>query len=307
VNAARRTIALAALFTVLSAAGAPSASGPSPARGRQAPAAGQPEAVSLLGKPLFRTPATGEELAKLEIGLREAAKKLEAEPDSAEALILYGRALSGLWRYNEAIDAYSRGIAAHPDDARLYRHRGHRYISVRKFDLAVADLARAAELEANDFDIWYHLGLAHYLRGEFALAEPAYRSALEAAGDEGSVIAVANWLTLTLRRLGRTADAAKVLGAIREGMEAGENIAYYDLLLFYKGLKKEADIEKAAAASDLDLATRGYGLACWRLVNGDKDGAMALLRKILAIPYWPAFGYVAAEAEIHRTRRADGR
>jgi tetratricopeptide (TPR) repeat protein len=271
------------------------------------PAGERPETVSLLGKPLFRTPATGEALAKLESALRDAARKLEAEPDDPEALILYGRALASLWRYRDAIDVYSRGIAARPDHAMLYRHRGHRYITLRKFDEAAADLARAAELNGDDFDIWYHLGLAHYLKGEFGSAGSAYLKCREAAKDEGSVIAVSNWLYLALMRQGQKAEAAKVLDGIKEGMEAGENISYYNLLLFDKGLKTEGELESAAAASDLELATTGYGLACRRLVRGEKDKALATFRKIVALPYWPAFGYIAAEAELHRAAPPAGK
>jgi Flp pilus assembly protein TadD len=261
---------------------------------------GEPEVVSLLGKPLYRTPALGEALAKLEGGLRDAAHKLEADPANPDNIILYGRALAALWRYRDAIGVYTRGISAHPDHAMLYRHRGHRYISVREFDKAAADLARAAEINGSDFDIWYHLGLAHYLQGEFARAEAAYLECRKAAKDEGSVIAVSNWLYIALRRQGKSVEAAKVLDGIREGMEAGENGAYYNLLLFYKGMKAESSLEAAAASSDLDLATTGYGLASWHLYNGTKDKAFALFGKIVGIPYWPAFGFIAAEAELHR-------
>lgn len=295
-------LVIAALALALSGVGTPSAAAQ---RGRDL---GAPEVVSLLGRPLYRTPAEGEEaLAKLESGLEDAGRKLEGDPANVEAIILYGRALAGLWRYHEAIDAYTRGLAAHPSEAMLYRHRGHRYISIRDFGAAVSDLSRAAELKTDDFDIWYHLGLAHYLKGDFALAEPAYRMCLECAKDEGSVIAVANWLYITLMRRGDTADAAKVLDQIREGMDAGENGAYYGLLLFYKGLRTEAELEKVAARSALDLATTGYGLACWHLYRGDTEEALASFERIVAIPYWPAFGFIAAEAELHRAGRIPGR
>ncbi len=260
-----------------------------------------PEAVSLLGRPLFRAPATGEALAKLETGLQEAAAKLEADPDDPETVILYGRALSGLWRYRDAIDAYTKGIAAHPDHAMLYRHRGHRYISVREFDKAVADLARAAELNDHDFDIWYHLGLAHYLKGEFDKAETAYVHCREASHDDGSIIAVSNWLYLALMRQGKSEEAAEVLEGITDGMDAGENVSYYNLLLFDKGLKTASELETAAVASDLEMATTGYGLACRLLIRGETDKAGGMFRKIVALPYWPAFGFIAAEAELYRS------
>lgn len=262
----------------------------------------EPEVISLLGKPLFRAPAEGEALVRLEAGLKEAGARLEANPDDPEALITYGRALSGLWRYHEAIAIYSRGIEAHPDYAMLYRHRGHRYISTRQFDKALADLSRAAELNDRDFDIWYHLGLAYYLKGEFDKAKPAYLRCLEVSKDDGSIIAVSNWLYLTLRRQGQDEEAQKILDGIKEGMEAGENISYYNLLLFDKGLKSEEELEKAAAASDLNMATTGYGLACRLLIRGDKEKAFEMFRRIVALPYWPAFGYIAAEAELARVQ-----
>ncbi len=266
----------------------------------QKPTADEPEVVSLLGRPLYRTPGEGEALAELETSLREAALKLEADPGNPETIILYGRALAGLWRYHDAIDVYTRGIAAHPDLAMLYRHRGHRYISVREFGKAAADLARAAELNDHDFDIWYHLGLAHYLLGDFDKALPAYERGLAVAEGDDSKIAISNWLNITLLRLGQKAEADALLEMITEGMEVVENRSYYDLLLLYKGLKPASDIEARAAASDLDLATTGYGIGGWHLTKGDTEKAREIFRKIVETKYWPAFGFIAAEAELSR-------
>jgi hypothetical protein len=64
-------------------------------------------------------------------------------------------------------------------------------------------------------------------------------------------------------------------------------------------VKKQSDLEAGAAASDLDLATIGYGLACWHLYSGDREKAVAYFRKIVALPYWPAFGFIASENELH--------
>src|SRR4030042_4145469 len=108
----------------------------------------EPEVVSLLGKKLYAAPAEGEELAKLQGTLEEAARALETSPDNLEAIIVYGRALAGMWRYHDDIEVYSKGIKVHPDEAMLYRHRGHRYISIRKFGKAASDMAKAAALNA---------------------------------------------------------------------------------------------------------------------------------------------------------------
>jgi len=262
----------------------------------------EPEVVSLLGRKLFAAPAEGEELAKLQANLEEAIRAVEADPDSVETIIAYGRALAGLWRYHEAIEVYSKGIAAHPDEAMLYRHRGHRYISIRDFAKATSDMAKAAALNDKDFDIWYHLGLAHYLRGEFDKARAAYESCLKVAGDEDAKIAVSNWLYAALRRLGQKEDAARVLGGISEGMKVEENTSYLNLLLFFKGLKTEDDVLTWAANSGLDAATVGYGIGCWHLYSGRKEKASGFFEKIVTGRYWPAFGFIAAEAELARMK-----
>jgi len=262
----------------------------------------EPEVISLLGKKLYATPAVGEELLKLRDELREAVKKVEANPEDPENIIMYGRRLAYLWRYHKAIDVYSKGIEKFPEYAMLYRHRGHRYISVRQFDRAVADLTRASELNDHDFDIWYHLGLAHYLKGEFQQALNAYRNCMKVAENDDSKIAISNWLSITLRRLGKEDDALRVLDGIREGMEVEENQSYYDLLLFYKGQKTEAEISAMAEALDVNMATIGYGVGCWYLYNSQKEKAVVYFKKIVGGKYWPAFGFIAAEAELARMK-----
>jgi tetratricopeptide (TPR) repeat protein len=263
----------------------------------------KPEIISPLGKKLYAHPATGEDLVKLEADLKEAAKNLEADPENPETIIMYGRRLAYLWRYHEAIAVFSEGIAKYPENAMLYRHRGHRYISIRDFDKAVSDMTKASELNDHDFDIWYHLGLAHYLKGEFENALRAYEACLKTAQDDDSKIAICNWLYITLRRLGKREEAQKILESIVEGMEVGENQSYYDLLFLYKGLKSEADMEAAATASALDLATVGYGMGAWYLYNRDVEKAKEIFSKIVETEYWPAFGYISAETELVRMRR----
>ena len=96
----------------------------------------KPEATSLLGQPLF-APEVPEETRKgLEESLAKATADFAKAPDSVDAAIALGRRHAALGQYREAIDVYTRALAKHPDDARLYRHRGHRYITVRELDKA---------------------------------------------------------------------------------------------------------------------------------------------------------------------------
>jgi tetratricopeptide (TPR) repeat protein len=259
-------------------------------------AQGEPEAISPLGAKFF---AQNDEKGEI----TAARDKLAADPKNIDLLIALGRAQATVWHYRDAIATYTRGIEIAPNDARLYRHRGHRYISIRAFDKARADLQRAAEINANDFDIWYHLALSHYLLGDLSKAEDAYRKCLavaEKAANDDSIIAVSDWLYMTLRRAGKKDEAAKVLARIKPEMKVVENKSYFDRLLFYQGLKKETDLVNVEKATDLEIATVGYGLGNWHFYNGDRKKAEDYFRRIVSGKYWPAFGFIAAETELSR-------
>jgi tetratricopeptide (TPR) repeat protein len=191
---------------------------------------------------------------------------------------------------------------------------------VRELDRAAADFEKAAELIAGQPDeiepdglpnaqniptstlqsnVWYHLGLAYYLKGDFERALPAYHECLKVSTNLDMLVATTHWLYMTLRRLGRDAEAEKVLAPIQAGMDILENGAYHRLLLLYKGELTPESL-KAGAEADLDPPTLGYGLGNWHLYNGRKDEAVAAFREVLAGNQWAAFGYIAAEADLKR-------
>lgn len=280
----------------------------------------KPEATSLSGKPLVSKPATGEALARLEANLAEARKAYDADPKNADAIIWLGRRTAYLGRFREAIEIYTRGIAEHPTDARLYRHRGHRYITVREFDKAIVDLEKAAALEKGKPDqvepdgqpnarntpigttqsnIWYHLGLAYYLKGDFVKALGAYRAGEKTSTHPDRMVSLGHWLYMTLRRLGRDEEANKVLEPVHAKMDIIENTSYHRLMLLYKGeLTAEELLSKAGEG--VDVPTIGYGVANWHYYNGRKTQAFELWRKILGGEQWGAFGYIATEADLNR-------
>ena len=281
----------------------------------------KPEATSLAGKPLMRISLPDQE--KLEANLAQAEKDLAANPKSADAMIWVGRRLGYLWRYQDAIEMFSRGIAMHPDDARMYRHRGHRYITVRRFDDAIADFEKAVALikgkqdaiepdgqpnaagkprSTLQFNIWYHLGLAYYLKGDFEKALHAYTECMKVSNNDDAITATSDWLWMTLMRLDREAEAAKVLERITPKMDILENGSYHRRLLMYKGLEKPEALLDPANADSLTLATQGYGVGNWYLVTGNPQRAREIFEKVVAGPNWSAFGYIAAEADLQRMR-----
>ena len=281
-----------------------------------------PEAISFLGQPLTAPKLPRKFRARQRKLLKQALADLAARPDDPEAVIWVGRRTAYLGRYREAIEIYSRGIAAHPDHAALRRHRGHRYITLRRLDDAIADLTRASELIAGTADrieadglpnarniptstlhsnVWYHLGLAYYLQGEFQQARAAYEQCMEVAKNPDMLAATAHWLYMTFRRLPRPRQAHWLLRTVRTDVEIIENHDYHGLLKVYKG---EANAEELLAEAEkvggVKFATIGYGLGNWYLVSGDLQRARELFTAVVASDSWAAFGSLAAEADLAR-------
>jgi hypothetical protein len=67
----------------------------------------------------------------------------------------------------------------------------------------------------------------------------------------------------------------------------------------YKGFLNPGDLISEDAA-DLEIATYGYGVGNYYLVTGRKEEALDTFRKVVSGSYWPAFGFIAAEAELSR-------
>lgn len=252
-----------------------------------------PELVSPIGRSFYARPDTGGAVARAESALARA-------PRDVDSLLALGRAQASVWRYRDAVATYTRAIGLAPERAVLYRHRGHRYISLRELAQAVSDMERAAALDSTSFDIWYHLGLAYYLMVRFDDAAAAYRRTLGVARSADDTVAASDWLWMALKRGGQDAAAAHVLVPITDSLRVQENVPYHQRLLFYKGRRTEADLRALMATGDLERATVGYGLATWRLVRGDTTAARSLWREIVAGTYWPAFGFIAAEADLRR-------
>lgn len=282
----------------------------------------EPEIYSLLGAEYF---APTEVNPKLESNLEEARKNFEADP-SEENYIWLGRRTAYLTRYNEAIGIFNEGIEKFPNSYRLYRHRGHRYLSQRKFDAAIADLEKAAELmqgapieiepdgqpnklnkplSSTQFNVWYHLGLAHYLKGEFDLAEKVYLECMKVSDNDDLITATVDWLYMTYRRQGKTEEAKKLLEKITDTMNIIENDSYFKRLNLYKGkLPPDSVLSVSVSSEDVELAiaTQGYGVGNWYFYQGDTTKAVEVFERVVSGKHFSSFGFIAAEAELARLR-----
>lgn len=284
------------------------------------------EATSLLGEPL-RRPALAPALRAQRIDdLLAARARVEAEPDDPDAWIWVGRRTAYLGRYRDAIELYSQGLERHPDCARLYRHRGHRHLTVRAFDAAIADLEHAVALiegtpdqvepdgipnargiptSTLHFNVWYHLGLAYFLKGEHQRALRCYRACMDVSNNPDARCATTHWLYMTLRRLGRDDEARRAIEPITADLDVIENDGYHRLCLFYRGRLARGALVGTATDDGLlgagvGDATVGFGVAHFDLVEGRTADAHTRMRAIVDGGAWAAFGAIAAEAELAR-------
>lgn len=277
------------------------------------------EAVSLLGDSLRRPAMTAAARSTQEQLLAQA--RLRWERDSApDDLIWMGRRLGYLGRYNEAVEVFTTGMRLFPGDARFLRHRGHRWLTLRHFERAEEDLALAASMVDGRPDetepdgmpnergiptstlqsnIHYHLGLARYLQADWQGALEAWNDALEVSRNPDMRVATDYWRYLTLRRLSRDDEARDAIAWVTPRVDIIENQAYFRLLLFYSGQLELSELEPANPAELNDVSV-GYGLGVWELLEGRSDAARARFERLMAGGNWPAFGYIAAEAEMAR-------
>jgi len=272
------------------------------------------EAISLLGDTL-RSAAPSEKLLAQYLEKKEAFAQ---EPHNIDNIIWYGRFTAYTGKYNEAIAIYTRGLELFPEDARLYRHRGHRYISIREFDKAILDFNKAIDLirgTENQIEpdgmpnarnipvstlhgnIFYHLGLAHYLKQEWKMALHGFRACIQTSSNPDNMVSATHWTYMIFRRMGNQKGANNYLRNISADMDIIENTSYHTACLFYKGEIAHEEINLDAELGAANTALK-YALGNWELYSGNQENAITIYEDILSGDDWASFGYIAAESDM---------
>lgn len=278
------------------------------------------QGFSLLGDSLNTTVdsvAQKDQILKL-----EEAELAYAEDPSQDNLIWIGRREAYLGRHDLAIRTFTKAIREFPESYEALRHRGHRYVSIRKFDQAIADFQKAVKLMEGkpiqieqdgmpnklniplsnvQFNVWYHLGLAHYLKQDWQAALDAYVQCLEVSDNDDLKVAALDWYYMTLVKMGKKEEALQAIRTVNTKMEIIENDAYFKRILMYKGeLNPESllSVESNADDQKLQYVTQGYGLGNYYLAKGDTSQARFIFENVLKTGYWSAFGYIASEMEL---------
>lgn len=268
--------------------------------------------------PLGKTYPIASPSEKLLTQYQEAKATYETNPEDVEALIWYGRRTAYLGQYNQAIQIFSQGIEKFPNEPKLYRHRGHRYISIREYEKAISDLEKAAELiqgTENEIEpdgmpnalnipvsslhgnIYYHLGLAYYLVGDYEKAYEAYLKCRDSGSHYDNIVSSTHWLYMIQQRLGNPAKADSLLAPIHADSTVIENQSYADLCHLYKGwIPVDSLIQQGPGGNPSNDAVR-YGVANWYLYHQDTAKAKEMMQGLLETSSFASFGYIAAEQD----------
>jgi hypothetical protein len=83
-------------------------------------------------------------------------------------------------------------------------------------------------------------------------------------------------------------------------------MSYHRLLMLYKGEEKPDALLASLSDGSLDAVTIGYGVGNYHFYNDRKDQAVTVFRSIVEkqATQWPAFGCIAAEADLARDASA---
>jgi tetratricopeptide (TPR) repeat protein len=230
--------------------------------------------------------------------------ELVKDPTNPDLWVKKATALSKQMLYREAAEAASKGLTYDPFNWMLLRCRAGRHLATYRFQEAAADFELASRINNKDWNIWYHLGLAYYLLGEYDRANEAYTKCLEITEpNDVNLVAIVDWKWLTLIRLGKIDEAKKLLELVDENTDSGENIPYHERVLAYKGvLTPERVLEfENEDFRGLEFATRGYGIAMYYIYNNKAEKGKELLGKIYQDDsFWNSFGYMATSVELKR-------
>jgi tetratricopeptide (TPR) repeat protein len=250
----------------------------------------------------YRSPSGTEYRSQRDTGaIARAESALALDPRNVDRIIALGVAQSGVRQYREAIATFTRGLKIAPNNALLYRWRGHRYLSTRQFDRAMDDLTRGARLDSMVYGIWYHLGIVRFVKRDFAGAVDAFTRALPMAPDSGERSGATDWLWMSLSRAGQGTEAQALLDRHPDTPPAGN--AYTSRLRLYRGAVAPDSVFTPADTSDISVATIAYGVGNWYLVKGDTAQARSWFERSVASGGWPAFGFIMSEVELRTLGR----
>ncbi|PHS70298.1 MAG: hypothetical protein COB23_04065 [Methylophaga sp.] len=236
-----------------------------------------------------------------------AKKMLKKFPNAFVLHNLYGNALAGQNKFNDAAKAFRKALTIDPSIAELHLNVGVLMTNLNRVDEAIASYKKAVQLKPSLTDAHYNLGTALQAQGHFEQAEDSYQKAI--ALEAGFFEALAN-LGVVLQEQGKLSEAiavyeralliqreAKVFfnmgTALKNEGRLGDAIESYnnalelepnyaevhsnlgEVLRDQGRYDESVTFYKRALEIDPSLPVANYSLAIYLYDSGDLEGALA--------------------------------
>ncbi len=237
---------------------------------------------------------------------------LDQEPGDVRLLRFRGHRRISIRDYKGAIEDLQEAaakLADTPDEHEMYQPEVEK--DVISLILGRPEEVRPQHLQTGDVEtlkrynttlhtsVWYHLGVAQYLDGDLEGCLTSFFNAETSSKHQEGTVASQDWQYMALRRLGRDAEAEKVLDRFRQIALVDEDhlVGYEGRMRLYTGEITPDELWAMCDGNDLKTVTQGYGLGNWHYYNGDTAKAREVFDGVLKTGVTHAFAYLAVTSE----------
>jgi eukaryotic-like serine/threonine-protein kinase len=208
---------------------------------------------------------------------REFRRAMQLNPNSMEAHNFYALALCAMKRWDEGIAEADRAMLLDPLAPMPSWTREYCLAMSRRYDQAIQQHQKTAELDPNFYYSESSLGVAYREKGMFAEAVAEYLRLQRAMGGQPLM-----GLAITYARMGKTADARNILNELLKRSER-QYVSPDEIALVYASLGEKDQafvwLDRAYDARSAFLITRILGCSNYDPLRSDPRFD-ALLRKI---------------------------
>ena len=231
----------------------------------------------------------------------EGKALVEKDESDAEAWYVYATALGLNQKVDEAIDAYSHGIACDPFYAPNYFGRSRKYNGQGKYWASMADLTMSVRLDENNWIYWYYKATTQNLAGHLEESIDDFKMCLKCSAPHEHFPLV-DWIYNTYAELGQYEEAEKSLDLVDANMQEPQmDYGYARAVRLCKGLIKPEDyidiplMEKKVLPREnrvqLELNGMYFTLYNYWMVHHEPEKAADAIRELQKVAYPGAFGY----------------
>lgn len=231
----------------------------------------------------------------------EGQALLDKDDTDPYAWYVMGKALSLEKKYDEALEAHSKGIAYAPFYAPNYFGRGGKHSLKHEYWQAISDYTVALTLDPSNWLYWYYRATTMNLNGYVEESISDFRECIHLT-DPTEHYPLVHWIYTSYAEVGKYKEAEEALSLIADDVVPPQmDYGYSMCVKLYKGLVKPEefiDEEKMAKVVlnrpnrvQLEENTMLYGLYWYWMIHGDEEKAKAAIVRLQEIAYPGAFGH----------------